>query len=134
MESLLIERTLTTPKVEFSPNENLFEISGSSRPEDVRVFYAPILQKLENYRKEIVEKAIDFRDNPFVFNFKFNYFNSSSAKFILDILIEVNNFHLDRINIQVNWFFEEGDEDMKEVGEELTEMLDIQPQYIMIEK
>ncbi len=134
MENLLIERTSVTPKVDFNPNKNLFEICGSSRPEDVRVFYGPILNKVEAFRKEIAYKTDDYIDNPFVFNFKFNYFNSSSAKFILDILIEVNNFHLDGINIQVNWFFEEGDDDMKEVGEELTEMLDIQPQYIMIKK
>ena len=134
MENLLIERTPTTPKVEFYPKKNLFEISGSSRPEDVRVFYNPILEKLQQFRKEIADKTDDYSDNPFVFNFKFNYFNSSSAKFILDILIEVNEFYTDGINIQVNWFFEEGDDDMKEVGEDLTVMLDIQPQYIMMRK
>ncbi len=132
MEDLLIKATSTTPKVEFYPAKNLFEISGSSRPEDVRVFYGPILAQLENFRKEIADNTDDYQDNPFVFNFKFNYFNSSSAKFILDMLIEVNNFLNDGINIKVNWYFEDGDEDMKEVGEELTEMLDIQPQYIMI--
>lgn len=134
MENLLINATSTTPKVEFYPTKNLFEISGSSRPEDVRIFYEPILAKLENFRKEIADNADDYQDDPFVFNFKFSYFNSSSAKFILDILIEVNNFLNDGINIKVNWFFEDGDDDMKEVGEELTEMLDIQPQYIMIVK
>ncbi|MCK5823332.1 MAG: DUF1987 domain-containing protein [Bacteroidales bacterium] len=134
MENLFIEATSTTPKIEFYPNKNLFEISGSSRPEDVRIFYQPILNKLEQFRAEITNKEYDYNDNPFVFNFKFNYFNSSSAKFILDILIEINNYFIDEINIQVNWFFDDGDDDMKEVGEELTEMLDIQPQYIMIVK
>ena len=134
MEDLFIEATTTTPKIHFSPNKNLFEISGSSRPEDVRIFYGPILKELEQFRAEIAEKKYDYSDKPFVFNFKFNYFNSSSAKFILDLLIEVNNFYTDGVNIQVNWFFEDGDDDMKEVGEELTEMLDIQPQYIMIVK
>ncbi len=132
MENFLIKRTSTTPKVEFNTKNNLFEISGNSRPEDVRVFYKPILDKLQQFRKAIVDKTDDYVDNPFVFNFKFNYFNSSSAKFILDILIEINKFYTDGINIQVNWFFEEGDYDMKEVGEELTVTLGFKPQYIMI--
>ncbi|MBE9469477.1 MAG: DUF1987 domain-containing protein [Bacteroidetes bacterium] len=134
MEDLFIEATNTTPRIEFYPNKNLFEISGSSRPEDVRIFFDPILTKLVQFREEIAEKKYDFSKKAFVFNFKFNYFNSSSAKFILDLLIEVNNFYNEGVHIQVNWFFEDGDDDMKEVGEELTEMLDIQPQYIMIVK
>jgi len=44
MEPLIIEATPKTPKVVFDPNENLYEISGRSLPENVVKTYDPVIK------------------------------------------------------------------------------------------
>jgi len=49
MRKLIIEKTASSPKVIFDPDNNKFEISGESRPSDVNSFYGEILRWLEDY-------------------------------------------------------------------------------------
>jgi len=132
MKPLVIEGTDVTPEIVFNPENCLFEISGCSRPEDVRDFYYPVLNWLEKCKNKILEQKAKYEEKPITFNFKFSYFNSSSAKFIFDIITEINTFYLEGINIKIYWCFDEGDDDMKEAGEDLSEMCNIPFNYITI--
>lgn len=134
MEPLLIHATEATPKVELNPKNNIFLFEGCSRPENVREFYTPVLDWLDRFRKELKNNKITYTDNALIFKYKLSYFNSSSAKFILDILMEINNFYADGVNVKIEWYFEEGDEDMKDVGEELSEMVHFPFGYIMMKE
>ena len=40
MKPIVLEETASTPRVVFDINKNQFEITGCSRPEDVRSLYA----------------------------------------------------------------------------------------------
>ena len=62
--------------------------------------------------------------------FKLDYFNSTSAKFILDIFMKLQTFRKDEINIKVKWHYAKPDLDMKESGEEFAEMTGIPFEYI----
>lgn len=135
MTPLILKETTATPKIVFDIANEEFEIKGCSRPEDVRDFYVPIIRWLEDFKASVTEDLKQkYRDNPLVFNFEFDYFNSSSAKFILDVLILINNIHRDGLNIRIDWYFDENDEDMKEVGEELSEVVDFPFKYKSISK
>ena len=79
MDPLIIEPTDESPEVILDKENGRFEFGGKSLPEDVKEFYSPILIWLENYVK-------DPNDETHV-KFKFDYFNSASAKQILDILL-----------------------------------------------
>jgi len=94
MKKLNIAATEKSPKVIFDPDHNLFEMEGNSRPENVRDFYYPIIETLNSFfEKYIAKKDFDLKnEKPFKFNFKLDYFNSSSAKFISDILVSKNIF------------------------------------------
>ncbi|MBI9067029.1 MAG: DUF1987 domain-containing protein [Salinivirgaceae bacterium] len=130
MTPLVIKETTATPKVIFDYSKLEFELKGCSRPEDVREFYVPIIRWFEEFRGSITEEHKEkHKDNPIVFNFKFDYFNSSSAKFILDVLILINNIHTEGLSMQIDWYYDENDEDMKEVGEELSEVVDFPFKY-----
>ncbi|HAN00371.1 MAG TPA: nuclear pore complex subunit [Marinilabiliales bacterium] len=135
MEPLHAKETTSTPKVYFDPDQNLFEIKGCSRPEDVRDFYVPVITWLEKFRLSIND---DFRakytGSPLVFRFKFDYFNSSSAKFILDMLVLINQMHANGLNVNIHWFYDQNDEDMREVGEELSEVVDFPFEYVEVKK
>ncbi len=136
MNPLIIKETLATPKVVFNVYENDCEIKGCSRPEDVRDFYGPIIDWLKGFKSSINDelKKTYSESNPIIFKFKFDYFNSSSAKFILDILVFINDIHNDGLSLQIDWYYDENDDDMKEVGEELSEVVDFPFHYIITTK
>ena len=78
MEHLKIEATDVLPEIDFDFNNHIFYIRGESYPEDVTVFYGPLMEKLEDCLKTVQGAAVKF-------NFELIYFNSSSAKVILGI-------------------------------------------------
>ncbi len=125
MIPLIIDSTVSTPKIIFDLKNNIFEMSGCSRPEDVRDFYNPVLKWITDLNSGITEGVKKkFAQDPLVFLFRFDYFNSSSAKFILDILMILNEIHKKDLNMIVKWQYAESDEDMREVGEELEDVID----------
>ncbi|MCK4661542.1 MAG: DUF1987 domain-containing protein [Bacteroidales bacterium] len=133
MEPFNLSPTDSTPKIIFDPQQKKFEISGISRPENVREYYEPVLEWIENFNIEMNDYVFKNGKELIIFDFKLNYFNSASAKFILDILIELNKLYKNGLNLKIDWYYDEGDEDMKEVGEELSEIVDFSFNYIEVE-
>lgn len=117
MEALIIKATDETPAVILDHQNNIFEFSGKSLPEDVTIFYNPILKWFDEYAKTPQPKTI--------IDFKLVYFNTASSKLILDILFKLENIHESGIEILVRWHYEEEDEDMKEAGEEYRDIVGI---------
>ena len=76
MTSLVIEGTDLTPSVRFHPGKKEFEISGESRPENVRKFYEPVMEWMDEYKKYL-EVNKPGPGEKLVFKFKFQYFNST---------------------------------------------------------
>lgn len=128
MDALIIESTEVSPKIIFDPENNIFEISGESRPENVRKFYDPIINWLDEYGRILLQKK---EDKSTLFTFKFEYFNSSSAKFIMDILKKIESLHLKGIKFSINWYYDEGDEDMEETGGEFARIIEIPFKFIV---
>ncbi|MDP4266629.1 MAG: DUF1987 domain-containing protein [Bacteroidota bacterium] len=123
MDSLNIEATDISPKILFDIKNNVFDIIGKSRPENVRAFYQPVLNWLDKFEVEIISKSNEALANKLIINLVFEYFNSSSAKFIFDIISKIHKFNNKGIIIEINWFYDEGDDEMLEAGEELSKMI-----------
>jgi hypothetical protein len=123
MDSLNIEPTEFTPRINFDSENNLFEISGFSRPENVIGFYRPILKWLDEFSEAVLLKNIDFNKRLLTINLKMTYFNSASSKFLLDILLEFMKYHSRGNEVVINWFYEDGDDEIQESGEEISDML-----------
>jgi hypothetical protein len=124
MNTLLIEPSDVSPKVVFDPTKNIFCLSGESRPENTSKFYIPIIKWLEEYQKILYwekEKATSMV--PKIFEFRFEYFNSTSAKFIMDVLIQLDRMAQEGYPIKVQWYYDQRDDDMKESGEEFSKLL-----------
>lgn len=110
MNRLFIEATKATPRVEFLPSGE-FSIHGRSLPEDPHGFYNPIIQwvsqcKLENITLEI----------------RLEYMNTSSYKQIYTLLNELKE-NVSVNQKQVNWYFEEGDDDGYDTGKEFESLI-----------
>ncbi|HHZ64253.1 MAG TPA: DUF1987 domain-containing protein [Flavobacteriales bacterium] len=134
MDALIIEGTEFTPDVVMDPGSNRFEMSGESRPENASKFYEAILNWMDNYHslRYWRDSKFDDNSNSTVFEFRLDYFNSTSAKFILDILKKIEIFRKDDMNVTVKWYYEELDIDMKESGEEFASMTGIPFEYIVV--
>jgi len=117
MESLIIESSKTKPGVNFNIETGSLNLGGESYPENALEFYKPICGWIEDYLSN------NGKSKKVEFNFKMTYFNTSSSKAILDILDILEAHHNKNVDITVNWFYEEDDEDIQESGEEFAEGL-----------
>ena len=133
MEILNIEPTHISPTIRFNPEKNDFSIIGKSAPEDVRALYYPVIDWMDKFKGEIIrgDYKIFNETNPLTFRFDLNYFNSASAKFILDILISLKKISESGIHVVAEWHYEEDDIDMKEAGEDISELVGMELKYII---
>jgi hypothetical protein len=132
MRKLIIDPKPSSPKVILDPEKKVFLISGESRPPDVREFYGQILEWLENFSSHLIKS--DEKEEPVIFDFNFEYFNSSSGKLILDICKILAGLRLKGFNISVNWHFEKEDDDMLEAGKEMSRIVKFPFQFVESEK
>lgn len=131
MTSLVLEQSNTTPQVNFTPEEGVLSLSGYSRPENVRDFYSPIINWLEDFKKEVTEKISQGESiKPMEFQFKLIYFNSSSAKFLYDILILLNEIQKYNVPLSINWYYDKEDSELREAGEDLSELSQVKFNFI----
>ena len=117
MDALIIEGTDDSPNVILDLENNIFELSGKSLPENVVEFYQPILDWMENYANGPNAET--------KFVFKLDYFNTASAKLILDILLRLEKLHKSGNNVFISWHYREEDEDMQDAGEGYADMIEV---------
>ncbi len=118
MNSFRIESTDDSPFINFDTLTNSFIISGESRPENASKFYTPIINWLNDYENYLLENKDKMK--PLTFVFKLDYFNSSSAKYIMDIMLFLKNFIEKGYKAEIEWHYDARDEDMMEAGKEFS--------------
>jgi hypothetical protein len=122
MQKLHIQPTQTTPEILLSPKDNLFLIKGTSSPEDVRALYYPVIEWIKIFIDDILEGEISqySSSSPLKMMTDLNYFNSSSAKFLFDIFIELKRLPEAGIPVIVDWHYDQDDTDQKEAGADIA--------------
>jgi hypothetical protein len=134
MEKLTISPTSTTPEIKFSPGENIFYIRGLSAPEDVRALYYPVIEWITKFIDEIIsdgkEKSVYTLSSPLRFRIDLEYFNSSTAKFLYDIFMELQRFGNSGIPFTIEWIYDEDDPDLKEAGLDIASLAGMEFTYI----
>jgi len=112
-----IEETEDSPGVLFDMKKNIFELTGKSLPEDPFEFYAPLHQWINEYVKmpnSITEFVI-----------KLEYFNSASARHIVDLLNKLIQIQKSGREIKVVWYYNKEDEFMEERVDEIKSAVDL---------
>ena len=129
MKSLVIKGAEFSPQITFNPKLPKFIISGESRPEDAGKLYGLVLNWLEAYLLERKQTAT--KKNPGIrFEFNLVYFNTVSAKYILEMLRLLHLSYSEGGDIKIIWYFKAKDEDMKESGEEFAKLVTIPFEFI----
>ncbi|MFW6218792.1 MAG: DUF1987 domain-containing protein [Bacteroidota bacterium] len=133
MEAFFIEATEFTPRIAMNPDNKLFEISGVSRPENVSAFYTQVIEWLKGFKTlELDNLNSSYREGPYRIIFRLSYFNSSSAKMILQLLETIKEASDNGVEMNIEWYYEEGDEQVLEDGEDLSETIELPFRFIEI--
>ena len=107
--------TYYIPSVDFNADTGICEISGESYLEEPREFYMPLLEWINEYFTEIKK--------PLTFNFKLTYFNTSSSKYIVELLSLLKKFQDKGFQITVNWYYDNKSENAEEEIEEVEDFM-----------
>lgn len=98
MEDLIIQGekgVFFIPDVNFSAKTGKLSISGASYLEDTSKFYAPVLEWLNNFYNS--------SSLPVQLDLNLNYYNTSSSRSILDILLATKEYEKKGRQVVVNW-------------------------------
>ena len=99
------------PGVILDPENDEFMIYGRVLPEDGNTFFEPILDWVQNY--------VDKPNENTEFHFRLDYYNSSTARMLTRLIVELEEIQEKGAKVKVVWEYYEEDEIMKERGEEL---------------
>jgi alpha-amylase/alpha-mannosidase (GH57 family) len=121
MNILHINKTAETPNVIFDKDNNIFEFSYRSLPENAIEFYNPVFEWIEEYSKSPNKETI--------INFKLEYFNTASAKQIAKILIKF--FEISTKNtVKIKWYYDKNDTDMLSSGQRYSKLINLDFEFI----
>ena len=114
MENLHIpveEEEYDKPYINFDASTGKCEISGESFPEKTEDFYGHLMDWLQQYMGEV--------KGPLDFTFSLSYFNTSSSKRILHIMILLQEYVEKGGKVKAQWNYDPEDLDLEEDIEDL---------------
>ena len=109
MEKCVFVETVRTPTINFDNETGILLLEGRSNPENAREFYEPIVKWMDEYIKQPAEKT-DFRIN-------LEHFNTSSSKYLMEILRRIRYLADHEHLFNVTWMYEEDDLEMLDTAE-----------------
>ncbi|MCJ2036676.1 DUF1987 domain-containing protein [Methylobacterium sp. J-068] len=113
MDRIQLAATDRSPQVDFDFASGHLSLRGESYPEDAAAFFGPLLQSL---RAHLAETSA----TPIVFEVGLAYFNSSSAKALMNLFMPLEDAAGAGRPVTVRWRFAEGDETIAEAGEDFA--------------
>ena len=108
MKDLIIEKSKISPYVNFGNKTGIFKLEGRSINENPDAFYRNIFNWVDKYFQNPAKKTILIM--------KLEYANSGSSKFILELLRIMKRYHDAGNPCIVEWYYEEEDEAIHNLG------------------
>ncbi|MBQ9213873.1 MAG: DUF1987 domain-containing protein [Bacteroidales bacterium] len=115
MDHITSTGNMKTPRVNLDPEAGLVELGGRSIPENTESVYRPLIDWIQEYKeqpKDITTVKINFE-----------YFNSSSAKYLIRFLEYFSTMKKSGKEVIVNWFYD--DDELLEYGEDFQDVLEM---------
>ena len=124
MDPLFLESTKSSPEVRLMPDGNI-KITGRSISETIVDFYKPVGEWINEYIKMPADVTrVDVN---------LEYFNSASSKILINLCFRLTHVQLKHKKLVINWYYEDGDEDIREKGEYFSSVLNIPFNFIKID-
>jgi len=118
--NVLVDQTRNTPLIKIQPG--IIEIKGRSIPEDAFDFYEPIMDSIKKYVSS-PPKHTDII-------ITLEYINSGSKKYLINILTFLEETVALNTEVQVKWIIDKDDDSMRELGEDLSELIELPFEFI----
>lgn len=114
MQNIIIASSERTPEINLDFVNGRFSIKGEAYPEDAAIFFGPLLIAVKEYlqAKPAGEVIMDIH---------LEYFNSSSAKALMNLLKIMDESAAKGVGVVVYWYYNRDDDTMQEHGEDLSE-------------
>ena len=122
MDALTIKQQANTIGVILDKENKKFVFEGRSLPENTVKFFEPVMKWIDEYKKTPTDETL--------VDMNFIYFNTSSAKLILEVLQEFDSIKQHGKKVKITWHYMEEDYDIKEAGEEYESMLSLPFEYV----
>lgn len=120
IQKYVVEPTRRTPRVLLGPGK-IF-IVGRSIPENPGEFYRPVFDWIRSYVRAGGQRTS--------VEFGFEYINTSSTKWIYNIIKEISSMKDLSENVSICWYYDAGDEDMCELAVIMKSLVDC-PFYVI---
>jgi len=115
--------TKRTPEISLNP-DGIIKITGRSMSGNVAEFSEQINDWIDEYLSNPAElTSVDFY---------LEYFNAIDFKIYFNLVKKIGSVKLINRKYIINWYYEEGDEDILEKGEDISSALGIPFNFIMI--
>ena len=113
MDRISIAGTERTPEVDFDFAQGRLTLTGESYPEDAAAFFGPLHHSLASFL-ETGEGA------PLTFELALTYFNSSSAKALMNMFMLLEDGADAGAKVEIRWLYAAGDDTIQEAGEDFA--------------
>lgn len=126
VENLIIKAAIKTPEINFNAITGKLSMKGRSVHENPHEFYNPVLTWMNEYSRT---------PRPYTdLTLKLEHINTSSSKYFYEFLKILKTIKDQGNAVTINWLFDEGDEDIKEVGEEYSGLINMPFEFFELEQ
>ena len=116
-KDLYISGTEDSPEIHLNQENRIFKISGRSLPENANILFQPVFEWFTDYFVDPLPTTEFF--------IQLEYFNSATAKKIIELLLLFENQFENGNNLKIIWFYKRNDFTMQKKGQDLLNILKI---------
>ena len=112
MTTLQLDATSRTPAVTLDPAAGRLVLKGESYPEDATSFYATLTSAISAY--------LDEGPGNLLAEIRLTYFNSSSARALMELLEQLDEAAGNGAQITIDWYCDPDDDITREFAEDIA--------------
>jgi len=112
MDNFTLEATSRTPAISLDASAGTLLIAGESYPEDVRTFFHVLSENVATF--------VGSSPNSLDVAIKLTYFNSSSARMLMELLDQFDDAAGNGVTVNVNWYCDPDDDITREFAEDIA--------------
>ncbi len=125
MDNLVLEGKINTPSIDFNSNTGVLKLFGRSIPENPLKFYQPI--------ESWIEKFIETSPTKIELHIHLDYLNTHSTECVLILMKKIESYtQTSNSSTKIIWSFDQDDEDMQDLGEDLASLISIPFEYVEV--
>ncbi len=115
MDTLIINKTKSTPQIIIDCDKGIVELEGSCMPEDSVDFFKPVYDKVDCFQNLSIKKL--------TVTLNVDYVNSGALKAFIDLFTKFKDLGLKEIDI--TWMVEADDEELIDTIEDIHRISDL---------